>query len=254
MVEPVNDGYRLMRFADRIARGSKSTTLSVIVEQSMVTPPDHPGPVDAAFLLRAYAAVVALPARCRAAVGAIPEDAGEDIDHLLSPLEPVEKAFKSSHLGTNCDQLKRTITPTVVSELRGLGAALARHGGRAAIPDDAELTALVGDVQELFSAFATADLDPALRRFALDQLRRIQNAIAVVRIDGPDGLVRVVDAAMGEVVRDTVSDTPRGLKRWLDDDHDGRRLAALLLQVADLAKVSAPAIGAAVGAVLGAGG
>lgn len=124
-----------------------------------------------------------------------------DKDYALRHKEEWERALlELANLHALTAGLQHLVPAESLLTLEHCARELHRHD-RQAVVDQDTLTWIREQVDDLLAELGTCTVDPDLRRFLVDRLRDMQDAVDEVRLAGPDALLGVVDRLTGGVVR-----------------------------------------------------
>lgn len=153
---------------------------------------------DVPLLLQRLGVVLRLPKEVRTAVSAIPD---LNYNRYLGTMDRIETVL-SVNLAGRWDQVSGQLTDEALARLEFCDELLSRQSRERRVAGD-ELTTIAADIAQLIEDTLNAnDLDSQLREVIVRRLRDLQRAIDEYRISGPEGLRRMMDAAVGALITD----------------------------------------------------
>lgn len=165
---------------------------------------------DRSQLLARLADVVALPHQIRVA---IQEAAPNDHEQLTEQLPHVEQALSLMNLdGQKWDTFLKHVPDTSLVELQYISRELQRHRSWAHATTE-RMANLRGKAQDLLADIRDAEgLDGDVRRFVVDHLMKVIDALGRFPVAGPELVIDAVNAGAGELsmnreLREKATDT-----------------------------------------------
>jgi len=141
-----------------------------------------------------------------------------DYDIYLKWMPSVQEAFNTLNLSGNIASFHNPISEVTLHGLEFCADLLSRQAPEKELPRD-QLSQLDQKVTELIDEILAAEIDPYLKRYMLDKLNLVLQAIQEYKISGIVPLVKAFEATVGSVVVDRdiyekTKKTKTGSKFW----------------------------------------
>jgi len=139
-------------------------------------------------------------------------------DFLVSWRPALAQLFANTTFRVQWSSLSQLLTPQILSGISACSKQLSKFAPEPVISDD-DLSKLSQELKELYQAAKDADIDEKLKKFILEYLTSISDAIAEIQIKGAASIEKEMKAALAEVaidgdLREKIKSSDQGRRFW----------------------------------------
>ncbi|WP_330149051.1 hypothetical protein [Shewanella xiamenensis] len=122
-----------------------------------------------------------------------------DVNRYMSWTKYLETAFSSCNLSTSWNDFIKHINEPILDYLHMTSGMLSTNRPQPVLPSS-ELNSIYDDAKELIEDIVNSDLPSSIKKYFVEQLRKITTAIEEYKITGASEVVDIVEATFGKAV------------------------------------------------------